>query len=585
VLLAATGCRGIEEAETPLIPDAVTPGHAAARPAQAAPIRLTDVAAEAGVRFVHEVGPQRPLPIVATMGSGAAFLDYDGDGRQDLFLVSSGQDFEAERQRSGSRLFRNETEPAQAGPPRFTDVTGQSGVDLDFFAMGCCTGDYDNDGDLDLFVSGYGRKALLQNDAAPGGGRRFRDVTRAAGLTHRPGHWSTGCAFADLNADGWLDLYVAHYVRYNPALPLCRTATVMSGCTPSHYRTQINELYVSNGDGTFQERAVAAGADDPEGAGLGVVPADFDNDGRLDLFIANDGTPNALLHNLTPPGAALPRFKNIGLAAGVAYAESGVMRAGMGTDAGDVDGDGRLDLVITNFQHEPNSLYRNVNGRFFSEVTFPSGIGSPSILKLGFGVSFADFDGDGLLDLYVGNGHVFDNVHEFDDTAAYAQTDLLFLNQRRTDAEDAGGTPRFEDVSARAGEALSVAGVARGLAVGDVDGDGIPDLLINRSGQPARLLRTERLSPRAWIGFSLRGTRANRAAIGARVEVRTPEGLQVREVRSGGSYLSQSDLRPLFGLGDVDRPEQVQVAIRWPGGARQKVPLSALNRYVTVTEQ
>jgi hypothetical protein len=580
LLLFAAGCRpapvayGVDAARSEANLEAAT---SSSKADAEAPIRLTDVAPAAGVRFVHECGEERPLPIVATMGSGAAFLDYDGDGRQDLFLVSSGQDFRQARQRPGSKLFRNESDPRAPGQLRFTDVTGSVGIALDFYAMGCCAGDYDNDGDIDLFVSGYGRGALLRSDTGPEGRRVFRDVTREAGLRWRPDHWSTGCAFVDLNGDGRLDLYVANYVRYNPELPLCRTATVMSGCTPSHYETQPNALYVNNGDGTFTERAREAGADDPEGAGLGVVAADFDDDGRVDLFIANDGTPNALLHNVTPPGQAVPRLKNIGLASGVAYAEAGTMRAGMGTDAGDVDGDGRLDLVITNFQHEPNSLYRGVNGRLFSEITFPSGIGTPSVLKLGFGVCFADVDGDGLLDLYVGNGHVFDNVQEFDDTASYAQTDQLLLNGR--------GSPRFTDVSASAGPALAVAGVTRGVAVGDADNDGVPDLLLNRSGQPARLLRTERRQARSWIGFALRGTRGNRSALGARVELRTPHGVQVREVRSGGSYLSQSDLRPLFGLGDLDRADQVRVRVRWPGGATQTVPLTSLNRYVTVTEE
>jgi hypothetical protein len=251
------------------------------------------------------------------------------------------------------------------------------------------------------------------------------------------------------------------------------------------------------------------------------------------------------------------------------------MRAGMGTDAGDFDGDGRLDLVITNFQHEPNSLYRNVSARFFTEVTETSGIGTPSVLKLGFGVSFLDVDGDGRLDLYVGNGHVFDNVASFDDTATYEQTDQLYLNR---------GEGRFADVSARAGSAFQAAGVTRGVATGDYDSDGTPDVLVNRSGMAARLLRTEWLKPHAWIGFTLRGTRVNRSAIGARVELRTPAGLQVREVRSGSSYLSQPDLRLLFGLGSVTRPDEVRVTVRWPGGASERVRLDRLNRYVTVVE-
>jgi hypothetical protein len=251
------------------------------------------------------------------------------------------------------------------------------------------------------------------------------------------------------------------------------------------------------------------------------------------------------------------------------------MRAGMGADAGDFDGDGRLDLVITNFQHEPNSLYRNTGPRTFAEVTFPSGAGTPSVLKLAFGVAFLDADGDGQLDLYVGDGHVFDNVAQFDDSATYNQTDQLYLNQ---------GSGHFAEVSREAGPAFQTAGVTRGVAVGDFDSSGTPDLLINRSGQAARLLKTEWLHSHAWIGFSLHGTRSNRSAIGARITVRTPRGLQVREVRSGSSYLSQPDLRPLFGLGDLTRPDLVNVTIRWPSGITQRVPLPRLNRYVDVVE-
>jgi hypothetical protein len=281
------------------------------------------------------------------------------------------------------------------------------------------------------------------------------------------------------------------------------------------------------------------------------------------------------------------------------------MRAGMGTDAGDFDGDGRLDLIITNFQHEPNSLYRNETGvqesrrsgvqegqlerpnarpgtrtadgarLIFKEVTDPSGIGTPSVLKLKFGVAFLDIDGDGRLDFYVGDGHVFDNVSKFDDTATYAQTDQLYLNI---------GGGRFAEVSGSAGPAFRTAAVTRGVAVGDYDSNGTPDILINCSGMPARLLRNEWLRPRSWIGFALQGTRSNRSAIGARVEVRTPAGLQMREVRSGSSYLSQPDLRPLFGLGDITRPDQVHVTIRWPSGITQTVPLDSLNHYVTVVE-
>lgn len=540
---------------------------ASADPAPSPGFTLADVAEPVGVRFRHDHGTRVPLTIVETMGSGCAFFDYNGDGRPDVFLVNSGQDFEKPAQRPASRLFRND------GPTGFTDVTEAAGIRVDGYAMGCCVGDYDNDGRPDLFVTGFGHNFLLHNQGGPEGAPTFRDVTKESGILQRPGAWGTGCAFVDVNRDGYLDLYVANYVRYDPRIPYCHSARVMSGCTPNQYPTQANELYVSEGRPggarRFREQAVALGADDPAGAGLGVVLSDFDNDGWPDIFVANDGTPNALLHN------EHGHFTNVGQVAGVAYAEDGTRRAGMGTDAADYDGDGLTDLVITNFQHEPNSLYRNSGSLSFRETTYPSGIGRPSLLKLAFGAEFADFDGDGRLDLYVGNGHVFDNVAQFDDTATYEQKDQVYRNRDGS---------HFDDVSAGAGPAFSVASVTRGLATGDFDSDGAPDVLINASGRPARLLRTTRSRPAHWLGLRLRGTRGNRDAIGARVELRSPLGLQVREVRSGGSYISQPDFRPLFGLGDVADPAKVELRIRWPLGQVQTLRPAALDRYLVVEE-
>jgi hypothetical protein len=285
--------------------------------------------------------------------------------------------------------------------------------------------------------------------------------------------------------------------------------------------------------------------------------------------VANDGTPNALLHNLRG------HFRNVGDRSGVAYGESGVMRAGMGTDAGDYDGDGRFDLVITNFQHEPSSLYRNTGNLLFEDVSYPSGVGSPSVMHLKFGVAFVDLDGDGLPDLYVGNGHVFDNVAKFDDSATFEQVDQVFLNQ---------GRGRFAEVLPETGAFPAVPSVTRGVAAGDFNNDGAPDLLINSLGRPARLLENRPARPVHWLGLSLRGTRSNRSAIGARVELRSPGGLQVREVRSGSSYISQPDLRVLFRVGSVTDPRAVSVRIRWPNGQWQAVEPAALDRYLTVTE-
>lgn len=539
--------------------------------------RLVDVARERGIDFKHEHSSRTPLTIVEAVGSGCAFLDYDADGWLDVFLVNAGQDFRLASQNPGCRLYRND------GKGNFTDVTDACGIRVDVYAMGCSAGDYDGDGRLDLCVTGFGRNYLFRNQA----NGTFADVTSRMGIPVRPGAWGMGCVFTDVNRDGWLDLYIANYVVYDPSVPLCPSGKVMAGCTPNRYSTQRNELYINRGGTRFEDRAVALGADDPEGAGMGVVPCDFDNDGWTDLFVANDGTPNALLHNTQG------RFKSIGDAAGVAYGESGVMRAGMGCDAGDYDGDGLLDLVITNFQHEPNSLYRNLGKMNFEEVTYPSGIGTPSLMRLGFGVVFQDFDGDRRPDLYVGNGHVFDNVSQFDDIATFEQLDQLLMN---------AGKGRFREVPPKSGAISDRPSVSRGIATGDFNNDGAPDLLVNSLGRPARLLENQptrspqpaasgplptpnpQLTTPHWLGVTLEGKSPNRFAVGARIELDGPTELQIREVHTGGSYMSQSDLRALFGLGETTDPESLRLRVRWPGGKWEKIPVTAIDRYMVVRE-
>jgi hypothetical protein len=523
--------------------------------------QFTDVAASVGLNFKHVYGSRRPLTIVETMGSGCAFFDYDNDGWLDVFLVQSGEDFNEPRQKSRSRLFHNK------GDGTFEDVTEKAGIVLDGYGMGCCAGDYDNDGFTDLYVTNYGRtNTLLHNN----GDGTFSDVTARAACSSAFGRWSTSCAFADFNADGWLDLYVANYVKYNPRIPYCQYGKIKGGCTPNEYQAQRNLFFVNNRNGTFTERAKEAGVEDSKGAGLGVVCADFDNDGKIDIYLANDGTPNTLFRNV-----GNGRFEDVTLTAGVGYSENGTMQAGMGTDAADFDGDGLFDIVVTNFQHESNALYHNLGNLRFTDAIFAVGMGQASLLKLGFGVKFFDYDLDGDEDLYVGNGHVFDNVEEFDTTATYKQPDQLFENVKRD---------HFVEISAASGSAFKAATVTRGVAIGDFDNNGTPDVLCNDSGGHVRLLKNQPRHKHHWLGLSLRGTVSNRSAIGARVEVRTPNGWQVKEVRSGSSYLSQSDLRLLFGLGDISDPAKVAVKIRWTRGKWQVVKLAEVDKYVTVTE-
>jgi hypothetical protein len=301
-LFLLTGCASSPKQDVLALPPRSSPG----------PIRLIEVAASKGITFRHSCGSRSPLGIVETLGGGCAFLDIDGDGLLDIFLVSSGDDFTKPRQSSGSRLYRN------TGKGVFVDETADSGIVVDGYAMGCCAGDYDNDGNVDLFVTGFGRNWLFHGL----GHGKFKDVTVEAGILRRPGAWGMGCAFVDVNRDGLLDLYVANYVRYDQKIPFCETGGVKHGCTPNQYPTQANELYINKG-GKFVEQAVELGAENRTGAGLGVVTCDFDNDGWPDIFVANDGTPNALLHNQKG------HFTDVGQSSGVAYSEDGVMRAGM----------------------------------------------------------------------------------------------------------------------------------------------------------------------------------------------------------------------------------------------------------------
>lgn len=550
-LLLVSGCTGTGRAAHH--PSELRP----AATSGAAPFRLSEEAAARGLRFRHSYGSKSPLTIVEGMGSGCAFLDFDNDGNLDIFLVNAGQDFNRPQQQPGCALFRNQ------GGGRYVEVTSGSGIDYDRYGMGCCVGDYDGDGRDDLFVTGFGGCRLYRNLGAG----KFADVTGAAGIVSPPGFWGTGCSFVDVNRDGRLDLYVASYVRYDPKVPYCKSGNVMSGCSPNQYRTQANQLYLNLGSGRFAERAKSLGAQDVTGAGLGVLTSDFDDDGRTDILIANDGTPNALLHNL---GGT---FKDVADAAGVAFAGSGKMRAGMGVDAADYDGDGQLDFIITNYQYEPNSLYRNEGGMLFSEMSQPTGIGPASMPRLKFGVAFVDLDRDGKQDLYSGSGHVLDNVAEFEKGATFEQLDQVF--------QHAG--ERFQEIPA--GTAFpATPSVTRGVAVGDVDNDGAPDILTNNLGRPVRLLMNQPTNSNHWLGLELRGAGGNARAIGARVVLNGPAGTQVREVRSGGSYLSNSDFRLLFGLGPTATASDLTLTIRWPSGKSSTVKPSALDRYLKVEE-
>ncbi len=548
-LSVAIGCAG---SRTP------PPATRAAAPTQSPgappplPVRFTDLTAQVGLHFQHHSGATGERHFLETTGSGACWFDFDDDGWVDLFLVDSGATPGGAPRRNDSRLFRNRD------GVRFEEVTERAGIRSVGYGQGCCVGDYDNDGDLDLYLTHYGPNQLYRNN----GDGTFSDVTPKAGAGDS--RWSTSAAFADMEGDGDLDLYVTDYVRYRPGQepPCYLPGKVPAYCPPSQFDGVPDTLYRNNGDGTFTDVTREAGVWDEAGKGLGCVWSDVDDDGDPDLYVANDGSVNRLYRN-----DGKGRFEDITWTAGVGLGENGEAQAGMGTDAGDVDNDGRFDLVVANFSEEMNSLYRNEGKGLFSDRSVDSGIGTPSLLRLGFGADLFDYDLDGWKDLVVANGHVFDTIGRVRSDIGAAQPPLLYRNL--------GG--RFEDVSDQVGAPFQRPAVARGLATADFDNDGDPDLLMMRLNGPPILLRNDGGNERQWLGLRLRGRSGNRSAIGARVTVRGAGGDQVEEVRSGSGYCSQNDLRLLFGLGST--PVAARVVIRWPGGTEQVVEGLAAGRY------
>ncbi len=529
-------------------------GSAAAAPqapASGAGVFFVDVSRPAGVRFRHRHGGSGRKYMVETMGSGVCWFDADGDSRPDLYWVN-GQPLPGDEGGGDyrSRLYRNR------GDGTFEDVTERAGVGSPGYGMGCAAGDVDGDGDLDLYVTCFGPDRLYLNR----GDGRFEDATSKWGLGDP--RWSSSAAFADYDRDGDLDLYVCNYVDFTiETHKYCgeRRPGYQAYCHPDEYGGVADTLYRNDG-GRFTDVTRAAGVHNPLGKGLGAVWGDYDSDGDPDLYVANDRTPNFLYRN-NGDGT----FGDVALLAGVAYGEDGQPQAGMGTDFGDYDGDGDLDIVVTNLDLENNNLYRNNGDGTFTDVALAAGVGGPSYLHVGFGAEFLDYDNDADLDLFVVNGHIIDNIALYRDHLTYPQLNLFMEND---------GAGRFVDRTAVLGADLGEKRVGRGLAVADYDRDGDLDLALSRCGQEGVLLRNERASERAWLQIDLRGTRSNRFGVGARVEVRAGGRTQIEEVRAGSSYLSQSDLRLHFGLGEAARAEQVRVL--WPSGAVQTLgPLQA----------
>jgi hypothetical protein len=505
-----------------------------------------NVAASAGLTASFpNGGDQSKRFIVETTGSGAAFLDYDNDGLPDIFLVSG--------EGGLSRLYHND------GNGRFSDVTAKAGLDrASGWGQGVCAADYDNDGFVDLFVTYWGQNHLYRNVR----GERFEDVTARAGLRQDRLRYNAGCAFLDYDRDGHADLFVANYLKFDPATtpapganPLCFYRGLAVACGPRGLPYDRNLLYHNNGDGTFTDVSEASGIAAPdENYSLGVVTGDFNGDGLTDIYVACDRTPSLLYIN-----QGNGKFAEEAVLRGVAFDADGRAMSGMGAASGDYDGDGLPDLFRSNFSDERETLYRNRGGGEFDEVTAAAGL-ARNTRYVGWGCGFFDFDNDGRPDLLLVNGHVFPEVDRLGIDIRFRDHALLYHNL---------GGGKFEDITAAAGPGLAERQSARGAAFADYDNDGAVEVLINNQNAPPTLLRQTARTANHWITLKLEGTRSNRSALGAKVRVVAGALVQADEVRSGGSYLSQNDLRLHFGLGGAAMVDRVE--IEWPSGARQVV--------------
>ena len=511
---------------------------------------FVEVAQEAGIEFHHQNGASGRYYYVETYGSGAAFLDYDNDGDQDLYAVNSAPlpGFVAEDLPTNA-FYHNR------GDGTFADATERTGTGHPGYGMGSCVGDIDNDGHVDLYVTNFGPNVLYRNQ----GDGTFADQTADAGVGDP--RLSTSAAFADIDNDGDLDLYVANNVFIDLAYDEgCHQGAVPVYCAPTQYKGESGSLFRNDLGGKFADITRPAGVYSEAGRQLGVVFGDYDGDGDADLYVANDMKANFLFRN---DGAT--RFAEVGLSTGVALSESARPEAGMGTDFGDCDRDGDLDIVVCNFQWESCRLYRNDSDGTFADLSFPSGLGEPTLSTLTFGTDFFDYDNDGDLDLYLANGHVHPEVQAFDQAASYPQPDQLFAND---------GAGRFALVPT-----TTLGGVGRGAAFADYDNDGDLDAFVSNNNQRAFLLRNDSGQRNHWIAFKTIGRVSNRDGIGAVIRVVSGDLVQVEEVRSGSSYLSQNDLRVYFGLGQRKQVDRVQ--IRWPSGIVQtlvQVPIDQIHQ-------
>ena len=528
--------------------------------------RFVDVSERARLNFQHFSGKSARKYLVETMGSGGGFLDYDNNGWQDLFLVNSGPTPAVRSEEApSSHLFRNNRDGS------FEDVTAASGVtNAGRYGMGCAFADYDNDGDVDIYVTNFGPNVLYRNN----GDGTFTDVTDQAQVGDSG--WSTSTAFGDYDRDGWLDLYVCNYLdfSYEKNVP-CYVGQLLTYCHPQAYPGVQNTLYRNLGNGRFENATRRAGlvvTDVENSKSLGVLWTDLDMDGWVDLFVTNDSTGNHLFKNLGDG-----TFEDISLISGGALSNYGDPQSGMGVDAADFDQKGRLHIVVTNFSYETNALYYNEGKGLFTDRIVDFALATSSFNPLAFGVNFFDFDNDGYFDLFVANGHILDNARETDPTGtlSYEQRNQLFRYN---------GQGKFIEVSSSAGKYFHHGNVSRGSAVGDFNNDGRMDLLVCNNSGKADLLENRTTSANHWIKVKMQGSHCSRDAVGARVHVLAQDYRLVQEVRAGSSYLSQSDLRLHFGLGPRTRVDSIEIV--WPCGRMQKVdPPETVDQTIIVKEQ
>jgi len=574
LLLATAGCKQKSSEPHAVLPPSEThPAPVSAplssSPAQAepvnarpsGPIQFTDVTAQAGINFKHNSGAFGKKLLPETMGSGACFIDYDNDGWQDILIVNSMDWPDHKSHNSYPALYHNNHDGT------FTDVTREAGLAVEIYGMGCAVGDFDNDGLDDVYITAVGSNHLFRNL----GNGKFVDVTAKAGVSDSG--FSTSAIWFDYDNDGKLDLFVSHYVDWSIATDqYCSLDNKSkSYCTPQLYKGQSATLFHNKGNGVFENVTKHAGLYDPTGKSLGIAMLDFDDDGWMDLFVANDTQPNKLYRN-NHDGT----FTDMAVIAGVAYGESGTMRAGMGADAGDFDHSGRQGLLVGNFTNEGLALYRNDGSGLFSDESISSGINVASLKSLTFGALFMDYDLDGWPDIFAANGHVADDISVLQPTLRYEQAPLMFRNK---------GNGKFEDVTGRLGPTLQRAVVGRGAAYGDFDNDGDLDLLLTTNNGPARLLRNDNANQNDVLRIKTIGTLSNRDGIGAKITLKTNKGIrQFAVVKSGSSYLSQSELPVTFGLGKPEEGKSVGLQIQWPSGKKDSIPNIKPNQFITVQE-